>query len=86
MYPTLCRQAFRLLICKTIDGSQYLIADMQEQCWTGRHQISIYVFTLPQITFHVIGIPLLGLRAAYRAKQVRIKRDTSISLFRYGML
>jgi hypothetical protein len=86
LYPTLCRQAFGLLVCKEVDGAYYLEADMQEECYTGRHMYYLIFCTLPQIVFHVIGIPIQGLLAANRGRKKREKMHFSISLFRYGML
>jgi hypothetical protein len=86
MYPTLCRQAFGLLICYKVGDSYYLAGDLQEQCYDGRHLIFLALVTGPQLLLHVVGIPLLGLRAAKRGRAVRLKMRFSISLFRYGML
>ena len=86
VYPTLCRQAFVLLICKKVGAEYYLASDLQEVCWAGRHLVYIICCTIPQIAFHVFGIPLLGLRAAKYNRKDKIKRRFSISLFRYGLL
>ena len=86
LYPTLCRQAFGLLVCKEVNGVYYLEADMQEECYTGRHMYYLFFCTLPQIVFHVVGLPIQGLRAAKRGQKKREKMHFSISLFRYGML
>jgi hypothetical protein len=86
MYPTLCNQAFALLICKEVDGKPYLTHDLQEECYTGRHLLYVCILTIPQILLYVIGIPLLGLRAATRATTRRMKMAPTIALFRYGML
>ena len=86
LYPTLCRQAFALLICKKVDGLYYLEADMQEQCYVGRHLHYVLLCTIPQIALHVVGLPLKGLIATNRARKKRAKMHFSISLFRYGML
>ena len=86
MYPTLCNQAFVLVVCKEVGGTLYMASDLQEVCWEGRHLLYFFVCTVPQIILHVIGIPLLGLRAAYYGRKNRLKFHFSISLFRYGML
>ena len=66
LYPTLCRQAFELLMCRHVDDSYYLAGDLQETCWKGRHMFYFMCCTVPQILVHVIGIPFLGVRAAKR--------------------
>ena len=71
MYPTLCRQAFALLMCKQVGDHQYLMADLQEVCWEGRHLWWILFCSLPQIFLHVIGFPLVGLIVVYQRKKVR---------------
>merc|ERR1711871_273885 len=88
LYPTLCRQAFALLICEQVGDRMYMSMDLQEECFAvGKPHLTYFLLcTIPQILLHVIGIPALGLRAAYRGKSVRVKMRYSISLFRYGML
>ena len=87
VYPTLCRQAFALLVCHQVDGKWYMKIDLQEQCFVGRHFTYLVCCTLPQIVLHVFGIPLLGLRAAWRGFRGNNKKMLqSISMFRYGML
>ena len=71
MYPTLCRQAFALLMCKQVGDHQYLMADLQEVCWEGRHLWWILFCSLPQMFLHVIGFPLVGLIVVYQRKKVR---------------
>jgi hypothetical protein len=100
LYPTLCRQAFALLICKSVGTKSYMLLDLQEECWSwsSRHFTYIMMCTVPQIVLHVFGIPILGLRAVWQniggkkrqrrgsIRRVRKNRHASISLFRYGML
>jgi hypothetical protein len=71
MYPTLCRQAFALFMCKDVGGHQYLMADLQEACWEGRHMLWVLFCSLPQIVLHVIGFPVIGLFVIHRRKKVR---------------
>ena len=87
VYPTLCRQAFALLVCNEIDGTWYMKMDLEEQCFVGRHFTYFVCCTLPQILLHVFGVPLLGLWAAWRGFRGNNKKMLqSISMFRYGML
>ena len=74
MYPTLCRQSFALLKCHAVGGTQYLLADLEEPCWTGRHVLFIWLTSVPQIVFYVFGIPAVGLWAAHRSLTKRRKK------------
>ena len=67
MYPTLCRQSFALLKCHDVGGTQYLLADLEEPCWVGRHMLFIWLTSVPQIVFYVLGIPAVGLWVAHRS-------------------
>ena len=70
MYPTLCRQAFALFMCHTVGDRSYMMADLQEPCWVGRHIFWVTFCSIPQIVLHVIGFPLLGLIMVYRRKKI----------------
>ena len=37
MYPTLCRQSFSLIVCHRVGDKYYLLVDLQEPCFEGRH-------------------------------------------------
>ena len=71
MYPTLCRQAFALFICTAVGDKDYMIADLQEECWVGRHMTWIVFCSIPQIFLHVLGFPAIGLYAVYRKKRLK---------------
>ena len=85
MYPTLCRSSFALIMCIKVDGKQYLLADLQEPCFEGRHLIWFLLSTIPQILLYVIGLPLFCffIIRKYAKKQ---KLQHQIVSFRYGML
>ena len=85
MYPSLCRSAFALIICIKVDNKLYLLADLQEPCYAGRHLIWFLCSTIPQILLYVIGLPLLGFFLIRKeAKKRRLQHQ--ITQFRYGML
>ena len=69
MYPTLCRQAFALLMCKQVGDKSYMMADLQEVCFEGRHLYWVFFCSLPQFVLHVLGFPLVGLYKVYRRKK-----------------
>ena len=85
MYPSLCRSAFALIMCITVDGKSYLLADLQEPCFEGRHLMWFLCSTIPQILLYVIGLPLYGFFTIRKyAKKERLQHQ--ITQFRYGML
>eukprot|EP00942_MAST-04A_sp_MAST-4A-sp1_P015336 g15336.t1 len=85
MYPTLCRGAFALIMCIEVDGKRYLLADLQEPCYEGRHLNWFLFLTIPQILLYVIGLPAYGFFLVRRYARIgRLKHQ--IVEFRYGML
>lgn len=57
MFPTLCNQAFGLFSCKRYGLHVYLAADLEEQCYVGRHLVYILSVGIPQLLVYVIGLP-----------------------------
>jgi hypothetical protein len=60
LFPTLCKQAFKMFHCERVAGVLYLAADMEEECYTGKHfqwmflgiaQVLLYVVCLPVLVF-----------------------------------
>ena len=85
LYPTLCYDSFVLLACRTIGNKTYLIADLQEPCYEGRHLIMLFCVCIPKILLLVIGLPLCAfLKIRKHSKAMRLQH--SIVQFRYGML
>ena len=85
MYPTLCRSSFALMMCITVSGKPYLLADLQEPCYEGRHLQWFLMSTIPQILLYVIGLPVFAFIIIRKyAKKNRLKHQ--IVQFRYGML
>lgn len=81
MYPTLCRQAFALIVCHQVGGKRYLVVDMQEPCFEGRHLTWIFLCTIPQILLYVFGFPIIGLYVVYLEKH-KLSRKASSSFKR----
>lgn len=59
IYPTLCRQAFSHFSCRRIGKYQYLHADLQEQCYVGRHLSYVVSLGIAQLLAYVLGLPAL---------------------------
>jgi hypothetical protein len=84
LYPTMLMQIFSMLACKKVGDDRYLHADLQEQCFTGRHLIWVVGLCVPQLICYVVAIPIIGVlflrrnRAALWTKRV--------VMFRYGLL
>ena len=78
-----------MLKCPSIghDGTfkYYLVADLQEVCFRGRHLHYLLALTIPQIVLYVIGIPAAAAILIHR-NIVRIKRNDADFRMRYGIL
>ena len=61
-YPTLVKLTLSMLKCPSIghEGKMYLMADLQEPCFTGQHQVYMYLLTIPQLLVYVLGLPLMA--------------------------
>ena len=72
VWPSLCATTFSIFSCRNVcnDVNTYLRADLNEMCWSGRHQMFVYALGLPMLFVYIIGFPL----AAY----FRIKKLKSI--------
>ena len=75
MYPTLCRQSFSLMVCHAVGDNYYLLADMQEPCFEGRHLWWFIGVTVPQIMLYVIGFPVIGLYVVWYEKQKLVRKS-----------
>ena len=81
-YPTLCKQAFGLFTCYKVNGKRYLLADLEEECNSGRHYYYVIAVGIPQLIIFVIGLPLAGLYFLYRNRH---RLDTLPVRARYGL-
>ena len=71
------------LKCIKVGEHRYLMADLEEKCFTGRHEEYLYMLTLPQILLVVIGLPLISLIIVLRNTHHVKKYDFRL---RYGLL
>jgi len=82
-YPTLVKLCLSMLKCVKVGDSRYLMADLQEVCFKGRHMEYLLLLTLPQFLFVVIGLPLVGFTIVRRNKEKLKQKDVRM---RYGLL
>jgi len=82
MYPTLCKQAFGLFTCYFLDDERYLLADLEETCYEGRHLAYVFAVGVPQLIIFVAGLPILGLYFLHRNRD---NLDATAVKARYGI-
>jgi len=83
VYPTLCKQTFRLFNCLEIHGHWYLSQDLEVECYHGTHLTMILLVGIPQILAYVIGLPLMAFVIMYRKHTIRNSHHVK---YRYGIL
>ena len=86
LFPTLITQAFQMFHCRTIASVQYLAADLEEPCYTGRHLAMVFVLGFTQLFAYVVGLPALVLVFLRRNKHLDgggLSKHASI--VRYGL-
>ena len=59
-YPLLAKLAFSALKCVHIGDDLYLLADLQEVCFAGRHLSYFLALTVPQLVAYVVGMPAVA--------------------------
>ena len=84
-YPMLVKLTLSMLKCPAIGGvtKMYLMADLQEPCFTGRHLTYIWLLTVPQLFCYVLGLPILAFVIIHRNKE---KLHEKKFYTRYGLL
>ena len=84
-YPTLVKLTLSMLKCPSIghEGKMYLMADLQEPCFTGQHQVYMYLLTIPQLLVYVLGLPLTAALLILRNKNKLHKEQFAT---RYSLL
>ena len=70
-YPMLAKIALSMLKCLKVGDctddkckwydNRYLMADLEEQCFVGRHKYYVLLLSIPQLVLVVLGLPLLGI-------------------------
>jgi hypothetical protein len=82
-YPMLVKLCLSMLKCIKVGNKRYLMADLQELCFSGRHWTYSLLLTLPQFIFVVLGLPILGLIIVLRNHRHLARKDVRM---RYGLL
>ena len=82
-YPMLARLSFNMLKCPRVGGTSYLMADLEEPCFVGRHWQYVLLLTVPQVILYVFGLPVMALFVIMRNKQ---NLHDKKFLLRYGLL
>ena len=68
MYPLMVRQSIVMLACESVADSYWLIADLEEQCFTGSHAGNLYNCLYSTATKkHTAGLPI-GTLCPFRNK------------------
>ena len=82
-YPMLVKLCLGMLKCISIGNQRYLMADLQERCFEGRHFIYIMLFTVPQLILYIVGLPLFATLLILR--NIKNLNDPDFRM-RYGLL
>ena len=87
-FPMLTRLCLGMLKCPTMgiggeDKRSYLMADLQEPCFEGRHLKYVFMLTVPQLLLNVIGLPVAAAIIVLRNKK-RLHEKKFYT--RYGLL
>jgi hypothetical protein len=83
MYPTICNKTISLFACKRVGPLAYLDADLQEQCFQGRHLVMVLTLGIGQIIVWVFGLPGFAVYMMRKHKQHLARPDIG---FRFGLL
>ena len=58
--PTAVKQAFALFNCYMVGDGLFLLADLEEPCFEGRHSTFFLFVGIPQLLMFVVGFPGIG--------------------------
>ena len=83
IYPTLVKLTLSMLKCPSIGHKMYLMADLQEPCFTGRHKTYMVLLTAPQLILYVLGLPMIAAFIILTNKEHLHKKKM---MMRYGLL
>ena len=84
VYPMMVKLCLSMLKCPFVGKKRYLMADLQEECFVGRHLTNVLMLTIPQFIIVVIGLPLTGLFIIVRSTSN--ERKMHDFHMRYGLL
>ena len=82
-YPMLVKLCLGMLKCPRIGHKMFLMADLQEQCFVGRHMYYIILLFFPQLVLYIVGLPLIA--ALLILRNNKRLNDPDFRL-RYGLL
>ena len=82
-YPMLTRMCLSMFKCPTVGGQRYLMADLEEPCFEGRHTIHMMLLSVPQIFLYILGLPASAFYILMRNKRHHDKAQFQL---RYGLL
>jgi hypothetical protein len=82
-YPMLVKFCFSMLKCVLVGEKRYLMADLEEVCFEGRHLEHLLLLTIPQLILVVMGLPFLSVMIILRNNHHFERYDFRI---RYGLL
>ncbi len=82
-YPMLSKIALSMLKCVLVGDQRYLMADLEEPCFEGRHARYVLLLTVPQILLVIVGLPILCFMILHRNTQQFHRYDFRM---RYGLL
>ena len=83
MYPTICNKTISLFACRRVGRHAYLDADLQEQCFVGRHLTMVLSLGVGQLVVWVFGLPALACVMMYRHRAELSQPNIG---FRFGLL
>ena len=82
-YPTLVKLCLSMLKCVKVGDHRYLMADLQELCFSGQHLQYALMLSLPQFVLYILGLPILGFIIVHKNKKHLKRKDIRM---RYGLL
>ena len=84
-YPMLVRLCLSTLQCPYVNGKSYLMADLEEPCFEGRHVYYLMAIAVPQLILYVVGLPAVSAFIILREPKRRLWNSYSFRM-RYGLL
>merc|ERR1711865_319839 len=82
-YPMLVKLTLSMLKCPLVGSTPYLMADLQEPCFQGRHIKYFMFLTIPLLLLYVLGLPLIAALIVLRNREHLHKKHFYT---RYGLL
>merc|ERR1711865_1052194 len=82
-YPMLVKLTLSMLKCPLVGSTPYLMADLQEPCFQGRHIRYFMFLTIPLLLLYVLGLPLIAALIVLRNREHLHKKHFYT---RYGLL